>query len=178
MASKLVGAVVGTFKVGSGVKVGQLAFQPDKPKLTLRGGAYKITIVADLKQVTPGKPKLTLRAKHYDVSGTVYLSFNKARMTLRGKGFRPVEPTKVEVAARPQMQLRGKHYNIVLTVSVGIGKPKLILRGKQIRRVGKAGLIPTIPEAVYLTPTAEESHALDPTREESVLLTPTPQVYV
>jgi hypothetical protein len=178
MASKLVGAVVGTFKVGSGVKVGQLVFQPDKPKLTLRGGAYKITIVADLKQVTPGKPKLTLRGKQVDATGTVFLSFNKARMTLRGKTFRPVEPTKVELPARPQLQLRGKHYNIVLTVSVGIGKPKLILRGKQIRRVGKAGLIPTIPTAELLSPTVAKSAILTPSYEEQVILTPTPQVYV
>lgn len=157
MASALVGAVVGTFKVGDGTKVGVTTFQADKPKIILKGKAFSTLAVQDLKQMVVGKPKLTLLGKTVlpEVSGGPIFT-TTSRLTLRGKAYRYVIPTKA-VLGRGKMNLRGRSYVVGLSVTVVVGKPKIILEGKEIAKAGRAGMIPSAPRTILLTPTGAVS---------------------
>jgi len=181
VASHLTGSVVGTFVVGDGTKVGTLGFVAEKPKLTLKGGAFTVRAINDLKVVQVGKAKMTLAAQLVDASGTYVVAFGSPMLTLRAKTFRSVEPTKVSFGTA-HLKLKGKSYALIQSTTLAVGKPKLILTGGEIRRVGQVGLIPTAPVPVLLVPTTTDDRdatgILVPTESEAVILTPTPKVYV
>jgi|SRR5262252_9543520 len=168
MASKWVGAVVGTFKVGDGTKVGPPVFQPDKPKITLRGKAFRTFVAADLKQVNPGKARMILNLTDIqhppntytiNVSSTVRPSPTAlAHLTLKGKpNLRIVTPGR-QVTGKPRMTVRGKAFKVNRSVKPQFGKARLILRGGAIHKVGKAGLVPTVPVVGLLVPTAVQGY--------------------
>jgi hypothetical protein len=59
------------------------------------------------------------------------------------------------------------------------GKAKMILRGGAIQKVGKAGLVPTIPYTRILVPTSvRDEGTLTPTPAYSELLVPTVEEFV
>lgn len=180
MASSIVGSIVGTFKVGDGHKVGPPLFRPDKPHLTLKGGHYTVNIVAQLKIVYPPKARMKLAAKGYVIAASSTVKFiPNPHVTLRGKtGLRLVTPGR-QVTGKPPMTLKGKHYNLNKSTTIQPHKPKLILKGKQINRIGKAGLVPTIPVAEILTPSApRDEGSLVPSPAYTGLLVPTVEEFV
>src|SRR5215831_11689360 len=118
MASKWVGAVVGTFKVGDGTKVGAPKFQPDKPHLTLKGQHFQVNVVAMLKQVNPPKARMTLTKKPLStidllVNSTVKPSpTTLTHLILKGKtGLRLVTPGR-QVTGKPWLRLKGKTFRL------------------------------------------------------------------
>ena len=162
-SSQWIGAIVGKFVVGDGTVVGPPVFQPAKPHLTLRGKSFQTYITADLKQVNPGKGRMLLGfvdithpALKYaiNVSGAVsFTPVTAPKLTLRGKtGLRLVTPGR-QVTGKPRMTLKAKHFNRVTSMTMQPGKAKLILTGGAITKVGKAGLVPSIPVAEILSPT-------------------------
>ena len=100
-------------------------------------------------------------------------------VTLRGKtGLRLVTPGR-QVTGKPPMTLKGKHYNLNKSAIIQPHKPKLILIGGALGRVGKAGMVPTIPVAEILTPTpARDEGSLVPTPAYTELLVPTVEEFV
>src|SRR5262245_14188698 len=191
MASKWVGAVVGTFKVGDGTKVGPPKFQPDKPRMTLKGTHFNVNVVAMLKQVNPPKARMILNLTDIqhppntyvlNVSSTVKPSPTAtAKLILRGKaGLRLVTPGR-QVTGKPRMTVKGKTFKVNRNQVMRPGKTKLILRGKSIQKIGKAGLVPTVPTAKILIPTAVQEYgslAPTPAYTDQELLVPTVEEFV
>lgn len=173
MASRLIGAIVGTFKVGTGVKVGQPTFQPDRPKLILKGGAYVVRQLGDLKSVTPGKGKMLLVAEPVSVSHVYSVSMGIPKLTLKGKTYEAKEPYRMRIGT-PRITLKAKGYVLNRSAIIVVGKPKLLLKGKTPTKVGKAGLVPLVPTQIYGTPTQPRVGLLVPTAAyPSKLLVPT-----
>lgn len=174
MASKLIGAIVGTFKVGTGVKVGPPTFQPDKPKITLKGGPFVTRVLGDLQSIPMGKGRMTLVAKHYDYASAYSVGVpGTPKIILKGKAFEPKLPDKQAIAT-PRITLKAKGFIINKSASMQIGKPKLLLKGKTPGKVGKAGLVPLVPTEIYGTPSVPREKLLVPTAAyPSELLVPT-----
>jgi hypothetical protein len=191
MASSVTGAIVGTFKVGTGVVVGPPTFRPDKPKLQLRGKHFVVNIAGDLKQVVVPKGKMILGlvdiahpASEYvvKVSSTVAPSAGVGPLLiLRGKtGLRIVTPGR-QVTGKARMTLKGKPFNRVTSQTMRPGKAKLILRAQEINKIGKAGLVPTIPTAKILVPSAVQEYGNlvpTPAYTDQELLVPTQEEFV
>jgi hypothetical protein len=166
MPSQWIGAIVGKFVVGDGTVVGPPVFQPAKPRLTLKGKPFQTYVTADLKQVNPGKARLFLGLVDLAhprnefvirVSSTVSPSPSAMpKLIFRGKtGLRIITPGR-QVTGKPKMTLRGKAVRRNTSSTQQPGKAKLILRGGAITKVGKAGMVPTVPSAGILTPTGVE----------------------
>lgn len=174
MASKLIGAIVGTFKVGTGMKVGQPTFQPDRPKMTLRGGAFQINLISgDFKVVTPGKAKMTLNAEAVAVTHTFSLAVLPPRLTLKGREFRAIEPDKVRLGT-PYLLLKGKAITLNRSSILQLGKARMLLKGGPVAKVGRTGLIPAPVAEEMLVPTEAASGGyLVPTPAYTELLVPT-----
>lgn len=153
--SAWVGAIVGKFTVGDGTKVGPPVFQPAKPKLTLRGKHFQTLVAGNLRQVNPPKAKMYLGGESFVITASSTVAPTAGvgpLLILRGKsGLRIVTPGR-QVTGKPRLTLRGKHFNRVTSITVTPQKPKLILRAKALGRIGKAGLVPTIPTDRPLTP--------------------------
>lgn len=187
MASSVTGAIVGTFKVGTGVKVGPPTFHPDKPKLLLRGKTFHINIAGDLKQVVVPKARMTLKFSSIHpyslvISSTVAPSAGVGPLLiLRGKtGLRIVTPGR-QVTGKARMTLRGKAVRRNTSSTQQPGKAKLILRAKEINKIGKAGLVPTVPTAEILVPSAVQGYGNlvpTPAYTDQELLVPTQEEFV
>jgi len=183
VASKWVGAVVGTFKVGDGTKVGAPKFQPDKPHLTLKGQHFQINVVAMLRQVTPPKGRMYLAAKGYtyDIDSKVSISPGVLPKLIvkGGKPYRIVTPGR-QVTGKPQLKLAAKTFRVNRSQSPRPGKAKLILKGGAITKAGKAGLVPTVPYTRILTPTAvaDEGNLVPTPAYTGDLLVPTVEEFV
>lgn len=180
MASALVGAVVGGFVVGDGTLVGQTTFQPAKVKLNLKGKGYITRVVSDLKLNTLShQPDLTLKSKAITVivsGGATYAAGPK--LIARGKPIRLVTPTKTP-QGKPRMIERGRPFGVVVSPVIAVGKSRLILRGGRIKKVGRAGMIPSVPQAGLLTPTPAGADAdLAPSPAQAETLTPSGEVIV
>lgn len=180
MASSVTGAVVGTFKVGMGVKVGPPIFRPDKPKILLKGKTFITTVISGaVYQVQPPKARMTVRAKVYGLIVNGGPILGSSRITLKGKpGLRLVTPDKA-VVAKARLTLRGKHYNRVSSYTMQPGKPKVILRGQKMGKIGSAGMVPTVPVSILLAPSpAVDEGQLVPSPAYTGLLVPTVEEFV
>jgi len=173
------GSIVGKFLVGDGHKVGAPVFQPAKPRMTLKGQHFGVNVVAMLKQVNPPKARMTLRKTATStlaltVSSTVRPSPSAMpKLTLRGKGgYRLVTPGR-QVTGKPRITLRGKGVRVNRSMTMRPGKAKMTLRGGALTKVGKAGLVPTVPTAKILVPTGAQGENLVPTPAYTELLVPT-----
>ena len=186
MASKWVGAVVGTFVVGDGTVVGPPVFQPDKPKITLKGKSFQTQVAAQLKQVNPGKAKMTLKRPQFSTLELIASSTVKpsptalTKLTLKGKtGLRIVTPGR-QVTGKPHITLKAKTFKVNRDQTMRPGKGKMTLRGGAITKAGKAGLVPTLPYSRNLIPTAVVMYGnLAPSpAEDRDLLVPTVEEFV
>jgi len=184
-SSQWIGSIVGQFKVGDGHKVGAPIFQPAKARMTLRGQHFNVNVVAMLKQVNPPKARMTLRKTAtstfaFTVSSTVRPSPSAMpKLTLRGKaGYRLVTPGR-QVTGKPRITLRSKTYRLNRSMTMRPGKARMTLRGGPITKVGRAGLVPSVPTAKILVPTgARDSGNLVPTPAYTELLVPTAEEFV
>lgn len=173
MPSALVGAVVGTFKVGDGTTVGTITFREVKPRMTLKGGAFSLLVVQNLKQVVVGKGKMKLAAQPVALSVSSTPTLGKAKMTLRGQNIRLVTPTKA-VVGRGQMLLRGKAYTLGRSQTLVVGRGRMKLKGGAITKVGRAGMVPSAPVTILLTPHGTpDTGTITPSPAQAGLLTPT-----
>ena len=186
VASASTGSIVGTFKVGDGHKVGPPSYLPGPPQLTLRGKPINIVVAGDLKQVNPGKAQMTLgtpfgSAIGLSISSSVTPSQTAlSKLSLNGKTFRTVTPGR-QITGKPAMLLAGKTIRVNVSQTPRFGKAQLILRGGSLGKVGKAGLVPTVPVAGLLVPDAVVEYgelAPTPTDPDRELLVPTVVEYV
>lgn len=169
----LVGAVVGNFIVGDGTLVGPPIYSPAKPTILLKGKPFVTTVIAgDIKLVQPGKARMRLVGEDAQPGVSSTISPSPPMLTLAGKVIRLVLPTKV-VMVKAQIVLEGRHYNRVTSYVMQPLKPKVILRGGAVGRVGKAGMLPTIPATIILTPSPAQDGLLVPTAAYTGLLMPT-----
>jgi hypothetical protein len=174
----LVGAIVGEFIVGDGTLVGPPVYSPAKPRLILKGGAFALAVITgDVEHVNLLKPHLTLAGKGFGVNVNSTVSPTVPELILASKIIRLVLPTKVPLD-KSNLILRGKQYARVTSYTVQPQKPKLILRGGAITKVGKAGMVPTVPVTITLTPSPAGSSVLVPTPAYTELLVPTVEEFV
>jgi hypothetical protein len=185
-SSQWIGSIVGTFKVGDGHKVGPPVFQPAKARMTLKGQHVQVNVVAMLKQVNPPKARMTLRKTALstlalNVSSTAKPSPTAIpKLILKGKpGLRLVTPGR-QVTGKPKITLRSKTYRLNRSNTARLGKAKMILRGEALTKVGKAGLVPTVPTTKILVPSGVQDHgSLVPTPAYTDgLLVPTVEEFV
>jgi hypothetical protein len=157
------GSIVGQFKVGDGHTVGAPRFQPAKARMTLKGQHFQVNVVAMLKQVNPPKGRMILTADagayELDASSSVTLTPTVLpKLILRGKGgYRLVTPGR-QVTGKPQMTLRGKPFRVNRSDTLRPGKARMLLKGGPLTKVGKAGLVPTVPVTEILTPTPVQDY--------------------
>jgi hypothetical protein len=144
------------------------------------------------------RPKLYLNAKTYSLqnfSGEyTIITFNKGRLTLRGKPL-TAQTSTAPAVGRPELLLRGKPFDMLRFLPVALGRPRLVLEARTFQRgistgpqmgrprlfllsyplvrVGQAGLTPTIPQEITLTPAAPQTAVLTPTAPQVATLTPT-----
>jgi len=167
-SSQWAGAVVGTFLVGDGHVVGPPVFQPAKPKMTLKGKHFQVNVVAMLKQVNLAKATMPLGLSdithppnYYFVNVSSKVSpapTSLPKLTLRGKaGLRIVTPGR-QVTGRPRMTVKAKTFRLNRSNAPRIGKAKMTLRGGKITKVGKAGLVPSIPINELLVPSGIQAY--------------------
>jgi hypothetical protein len=188
-SSQWIGAIVGTFKVGDGHKVGPPIFQPAKARMTLKGQHVQINVVAMLKQVNPQKARMILGLsdlQHPPKTYTLIVSSTAKpspsgmpKLILKGKpGLRLVTPGR-QVTGKPRMTLRSKTFRLNRSNTPRPGKARLTLRGGAITKVGKAGLVPTVPTAKILVPSGVQESGLVPTPAYTDgLLVPTVEEFV
>lgn len=184
MASAVVGAVVGTFKVGDGTVVGPPRFVPDKPKLTLNGKRFTVFAATSIVQVSPGKARMKLSVPTFYtldliVSSTIVIAHSPDLSLNGGDPYRIVTPGR-QITGKPRMTLKAKSYRLNKSDSPQLGKAKLILKAGALGKVGKAGLVPVIPLEKPLNPAAIDDWLLIPTvlPEEEILLVPTVEEFV
>ena len=165
------GQFVGEFIVGEAVVAPPCAHLL-KARLTLKGKPFQVNVYSNLTQINQIKARLTLRGKSFqvNVSSTVTIA-SPPRLLLNGKELRTVDPSKM-IVGKPRLVLRGKAFTINLSQIVQPGKAKLILRGGEIRKVGKAGLIPTQCVVAVLSPSACQGMNLVPSPAYTEVLVP------
>jgi hypothetical protein len=134
----------------------------DEPQLILQPRTFSITITeGPLIRLTVNRPVLFLNARPFDKQTDSSLAFGRPTLRLLGKPF-VLQPFLGVLLNKPVLYLRGKAILLGVSSELQFGRPLLILLGGRISRVGRAGLIPTVPESRPLQPTPDYSSTLAP----------------
>jgi hypothetical protein len=169
-------ATVGTFVVGSGIRVGQNTAEFARARLKLYGRPYSILTIEDAEVVVIStRAKMLLRGRSFTLKADQTLGFPAAKLHLSGRPYLAVVPVGPSYDLKPQLHLGGRPFVLALTQTLAFEKPLLRLVPLHILRVGQPGLVPTFPELIVLTPSPVEVGLLVPTEVEvGELLTPSP----
>lgn len=178
MAADLRLALVGRAVVGES-RVGELRVLHDvRPKLHLVGKQYSITKIEDAEiALFPAHPRMLLKAKAFQLNFDNQAQLGKGRLRLRGGTF-TIQLPVIASMGDPKLRLVGKPFTLGLSTTIQFGKPVLRLRAHAPRRVGVAGLAPTVPVTIILTPSPAQAGVLTPTAAQEGLLVPTREVAV
>jgi len=148
-------------------RVGTWIAQEGRSKLLLNSRSFSITITeGPLITLVVNRPRLYLNAKALTRQTDTAPTVGRGKLLLNAKPF-VIQPFIGLALNKPRLYLRGRATAIALSAILPFGRPKLTLLGGRLARVGRAGLIPTVPESRPLNPTTPGTGTLVPTAPAS-----------
>jgi hypothetical protein len=145
-----------------------------RPKEILQPRTLSVTITAGpLITLLVNRPKLLLNARSFAKQVDTTQAIGRPRLVLTPRVFTIPPFLVVPLTGKPKLILRSRAFVLGLSSSPAFGRPRLILLARALVRVGKPGLVPTVPQSATLTPTTPQAGVLTPTTPQTQLLTPT-----